>query len=142
MAIRSKSSPGALQNASKSIPRGPSSYQFQIWPRRPPKCFKIETSRPEELSDPNLALEHSKMLQIQSLEAQAATSAKSGPGDLQHALKSIPRGPSGHPLETSKMFQNRSLEAQVAISSKSGPGDKMLQNQPLEAQVTFIQLQI
>ena len=80
-----------LKKSSKSIPRGPRGHQVQILTWGQPKCFKIDPWRPNWPSAPNLTLKASKRLQDLSLEAQAAISSKSGPGDLQNASKSIPQ---------------------------------------------------
>ena len=85
----------------------PVPHHIQIWPRRLPKCLKINPWRPKRPLAPNLAPETAKMLENRSLEAKRPSAPKLA-------------------LETSKMLQNRSLEAQVPITSKSSPGD--LQN--------------
>ena len=66
-ATTSKSGPGDLQNASKSIPGGPSAHYFKIWPWRSPKYLKIDPWRPKW-----------------------RITSKSGPGDLQNTSKSTP----------------------------------------------------
>ena len=76
-------------------------HHIQIWPRRLPKCLKIHPWRPK-----------------------SAITSKSGPRDLQNALKPAPGHPIAHYLKFNAWINPQRPKS--AISSKSGPGD--LQN--------------
>ena len=68
--IISKSSPGELQNASKSTPGHTSAHHLKISSWRPPKCLKLTLRGPSPPSPRNLAQESSKMLQNRPWDAQ------------------------------------------------------------------------
>ena len=148
MPITSKSGPGDLQNASKSIPGSPNapsqpnltletskvlqnrsleaqvSHQIQIWRWRPSKCFKINLWRPKCL--------------IRS---------KSGPGDFQNASKSTSGDPrSNHlqiwPWRPPKCFKIDPWTPKCTTRSKSGPGDLQNASKSIPRGPTGHQLQI